>query len=99
MAHFLQHFLGCVPYFLHVPEGVTEYLPEATLGREGGERISMVGGNRYIPSSPRDRSDLAGQGWLQLSGLKRPVAYSRALVIPAPAAEPDNPEAVPSVAS
>ena len=26
MAHFLQHFLGCVPYFLHVPEGVTEYL-------------------------------------------------------------------------
>ena len=27
MAHFLQHFLGCVPYFLHVPEGVTEYLP------------------------------------------------------------------------
>ena len=28
MAHFLQHFLGCVPYFLHVPEGVTEYLPQ-----------------------------------------------------------------------
>ena len=27
MAHFLQHFLGCVPYFLHGPEGVTEYLP------------------------------------------------------------------------